>query len=767
MSEKELAGRMTPRPGVRRIGGAVDVSTLLEYALRLALAFIFTRARIFGVLSPFALSFLGAGAAGISGALTLIGALFGYLLSGDLIWSLKYICACVLVWAAMFVFRDSRFSKHPLFGPVTTLAMLFCVSFVYTSHSGWNAVNTALFAAELVVAGLAAAFYREAFSPYSGDARGALGVFAVFATTLMGLAGVTLFDFVSVGRTAAVFTVALCAWRNGVSGGALAGASLGAVLDLAFGGTPVFTVIYAVTGIVSGIFSQRGRVLFAAAFIVTNATVVLCMWRLSPNISPLYEAFLASVAITVLPAEALSRVGSLLPETSHPGGGYAARDYAGRKVAMTALAFRELAQTVRKTSGEGRNAEDISSVYALAANSVCASCSSRALCWEKNYASTMDALNHATRSALEHGKISQNDLPNHFNCQKLEDYTAAVNRELNLYFGRLRYRSRLSDSVGAALERYENIADVLYSLSDGITGDPAAIKRIERRFKAYLRGANINAAVSVYRTGGGRLRAEITGSGTNELARDKSWLDKLSAVAEVRLCAAPPDKSGRIVLMEAEPLSVSVGLASARKTPGAPCGDRGTYFKTDDGVIYIILADGMGTGEFAAECSGSVVHILERFLRSGMTPETSLKILNDVMLLQNETDTVSAAVDLMGIDLFSGETVMLKYGAAPTYVRDGMEVRITSCGNLAAGLNYDGEKERGSEPLSLGPGSIAVMISDGILPDGDDTWLRSLILSFHGDSPKELAGEIVETARSRFGGGDDMTALTVSVQKRA
>ncbi len=86
MSEKELAAGMSPRAGARKIGGSVDVSVLLQYVIRLALAFIFTRARIFGVFSPFALSFLGAGGPGVAGAVTLIGALFGYLLAGDLVW---------------------------------------------------------------------------------------------------------------------------------------------------------------------------------------------------------------------------------------------------------------------------------------------------------------------------------------------------------------------------------------------------------------------------------------------------------------------------------------------------------------------------------------------------------------------------------------------------------------------------------------------------------------------------------------------------------
>ena len=40
----------------------------------------------------------------------------------------------------------------------------------------------------------------------------------------------------------------------------------------------------------------------------------------------------------------------------------------------------------------------------------------------------------------------------------------------------------------------------------------------------------------------------------------------------------------------------------------------------------------------------------------------------------------------MSIDLFTGETLFYKYGAAPSYVRTGRTVRRVRSENLAAGL---------------------------------------------------------------------------------
>ena len=89
-----------------------------------------------------------------------------------------------------------------------------------------------------------------------------------------------------------------------------------------------------------------------------------------------------------------------------------------------------------------------------------------------------------------------------------------------------------------------------------------------------------------------------------------------------------------MTLLEAEPLAVSVGIAALKKRGEKVSGDRGSYFKTDSGVLCVILSDGMGTGSEAAKESAEIVGILEKFLRSGADPAVAMKLLNSVMLLR-------------------------------------------------------------------------------------------------------------------------------------
>ena len=111
--------------------------------------------------------------------------------------------------------------------------------------------------------------------------------------------------------------------------------------------------------------------------------------------------------------------------------------------------------------------------------------------------------------------------------------------------------------------------------------------------------------------------------------------------------------------------TVDWGSSQLTETGSRITGDAYRSLTTDTGRFVLILSDGMGTGEDAAAESVEAVEILERFLRSGVEPATAMKILNSVMLLRNGDEWGFATVDLMCVDLFTGETSFYKYGAAP------------------------------------------------------------------------------------------------------
>jgi len=217
--------------------------------------------------------------------------------------------------------------------------------------------------------------------------------------------------------------------------------------------------------------------------------------------------------------------------------------------------------------------------------------------------------------------------------------------------------------------------------------------------------------------------------------------------------------------VQSEPFMAVAGIAARKKDGETVSGDAGTWFKRPDGRLYVLLCDGMGSGLAANRESGLAVRLLEQFLKAGVETENALLILNSALSLRGEEEGGFTTVDLLQLDLFTGQAEIYKFGAAPTYVkkRDGVQ-RITGT-SLPAGVSAQGNIRPDRTRLRLEPGDGVLMGSDGICGSGEDDWVRKKLMTFGADSPKELARELIADGPEE-GGTDDRTALVVRLAHR-
>lgn len=732
--------------------------------------------RILGELNPFAVGLVAASPVGLGGVSTLFGAVFGYLMSGSFIWALKYISMSVLTYTALFVFRDTKLSKRIFFPALSALTMSMLIGAVYGFEAGWNFQVTSNFLIESVIICVTAYFYKMALSPWeSGTADymqemcHAVSVLLLLSTSLVFLSQIVIFDIISVGRALAMLLVLLVSFKGGLGAGCACGVAVGIAMDAAADISPFFCMVYAFSGLISGIFSKHGRLLFAVSFISANAAATLWSWKYAADLGVLYEAFIASVAFVVLPGSAMAKIGMLFPSNTSGYGVLKAREYTKTRVEQTANVFSELGKTVSLAVGSGKNDNGTAAIFDRASELVCRSCPQSSRCWQHKYETTLNVMNNLTPKIAQNGMVEESDFPKFFteDCEKFSEFLKAINDEIRSLAYRQKYKARLRENVETIYSQYSDISVILHDLASELGSNIVFEPTLERKLQKYLRSMDIDASTAVFRDKGGRLHAEITTGSLYSLKRDEQYLDKLSAVLGVRLCTSHErNRSGKLVLLEAEPFAVSVGIASIRKQGQSVSGDRGTYFKTDEGLLYILLSDGMGTGDWAAKCSGSTVDILEKFLRSGVAPETALNILNNLMLIKNETETICATIDLMCINLFTGDTSVFKFGAAPTYIRKGDTVKKIKSKKLAIGLESSVKSELDNFKMKLSPSSFAVIISDGVLGGSDDIWLGDLFAHFEGNNTKDLARAILKSAADKYGCEDDMTVLAVYIEER-
>lgn len=741
--------------------------------LNFLIAFLMSAIRISGYAAPFGVAAVAAAGSGLSGVCALAGATLGYLATGGLEWGVKYAAASVLVFTIRFVLQDMRVCGRSWFMPLCAILVMGLAGLLGSFASGLSAWDNILhIGVESLLAGAGAYFFREALSTEersteSAELRHEAAVAVFIGCAFAAVAGVEIFNVISIGRLFALLAVMTAALKGGLATGAAAGTVMGMIMDASYGGVPFYTMSYAFCGMLSGYFGKHGRLPFLLSFILADAFAVVCAWKWTAQTGALFEVFAASVIFMMLPPAIMTRIGAVFQPISVGAGESGLRRYVGKRVEGVAAAYSDLCDVVRRAV-EPVNDNDVAKIFDRAADVSCVRCKKKNECWNKNYIDTLDALNSAASIMADRGKLEARDLPARFKdkCVKLPEFIAAVNGELRAQAYRKQYGSRLEESRAAAWGQYEDFCVILGDVSRELGSLNGADPLAERRLIRYLRAQDIEADAAVFRDSGGRLRAVVESGRLRPLLEDPAYLDKLSNVLGVRLCRPKTGGEGRLVLLEAEPLAVAVGIASMKKKGESVNGDRGTYFKTDSGVLCVILSDGMGTGGDAAKESIEAVAILERFLRSGVEPATAMKVLNSVMLLRNGEEWGFATVDLLCIDLFSGEAVFYKYGAAPSYVKSGKTVRRISGESLAAGLMAGEGAAPDMVRMRLKPGSLAVVASDGVLADSNDGWLRDMMKTDGDKDMKTLARAVLRRAADEYGNTDDMTVLTVRVDMR-
>lgn len=209
-----------------------------------------------------------------------------------------------------------------------------------------------------------------------------------------------------------------------------------------------------------------------------------------------------------------------------------------------------------------------------------------------------------------------------------------------------------------------------------------------------------------------------------------------------------------------EAYTVKIGVAAQGRRGARISGDRGVCFHTDDGRLYAILCDGMGTGQDAAQESTTAVDTLSDLIQAGMQPDHAMEFLNGMYILR-DTGCFST-MDVLELSLITGQGTLYKWGAAPSYVKSGKIVKKLGTAAPPPGLGVGSTSSAEVIRLSLWGGDMLVLVSDGVVREETEDLLRS----YDGENVKELSSLLTAQAEAA-GGEDDMTAAVFRLDELA
>lgn len=749
--------------------------TLITGVQRFVLCAVLAQGTILGGYMPFGLAMTAALMARGAGLSALGGLVCGVMLRGDGFHGGIYAAAALLVLCVMSVCAGLRVMSERWFAPsVATFASAACTFVFLPLGAELTAPAVLTF---LLVQGITFGvcwMYGAAFAPPrdENDWRRPVTLLVLTATVLLSLSGINLFGVFAPARAGALLLVLAAAYLGGPAAGAAAGVAFGAAMDLNIGYGALFTCCYGLCALVAGLFHDSGRGWFSVCALGGG----LCAAMLGvehplfiPLIAELFCAVLMFAALPPFVWEAIRR--SLLPDTlMGEAASQRVRRLAGTCATEAAQAFYELYLAMLHGVSEGKAAGDrnIRAVFDYASDHVCKNCMLCTQCWQRDYVSTLAALNDVTQPMLQRGRAEMSDFPYHFaaRCARLPELMRAINSALFALRERESLRRQQEENQSLLARQYAGITDILRQLGAEVTKDETAQPLMERQVRRYAAAFGWIDRVCAVRDSQGRLTVELYGEGIDDIMKQGDGFSAgLSALLGVTL-TAPEKKKGsqgiHVEMHERAPYRAVVGIGRQQKEGASVSGDNACYFLTDTGTACLLLSDGMGSGAAASRDSRMLITSLERFLRAGISVGDALHAVSPALRLRSDGMRFTT-LDAFTLDLFSGRAENLKCGAAPTYMR--LNGRWTILPGTALPIGLAEEDELGDAvPLQMNDGDIVVLLSDGVTDGTDDKWVRQLLIAHAGDSPKEIAAQLVNEAKGR-GHDDDRTVMVMKIEK--
>lgn len=759
----EAWNRLREKPLSRPVDWSAALRQGMEAGIRMLLSAVISSVSVFGGQAPFGVAMAAAGGPGICGAASVLGACFGYLCQMELSQGLRYSAAAILVFAVAFAFYDVKRMQEGWLMPAVGAVMIAFTGMVTRSGLSWSGQAEIAFCAEIALCAVGTWCYRWTFAPKEEQRKKAVGTLFSLTTILMALEPLKLGN-VSLGSVLAAAAVLTVAYTGDAAESAVTGMMLGMGIDLSRGDGAVCCAVWGLGGALCASGLGGRRWMGAICFGLSGVFAALWVEQPSQLLGILEEGVLGAALFCMLPPAWLGQKGMRLMENTSVGEELGAVRLACGRLQAASKAFRTLYDSMYTAFVPPQNDNDVAMVFDRTAGRVCRGCSLWNVCWQKGYSDTFNALNDATAAMVERGRAEGKDFPSFFvnRCIKWKIFLETVNEELTALAYRRQYQAKVRENRAAVCRQYDQLSELLgqtaSELSQELTFDRAA----DRKIRDWMKRLGIGARTGVFRDGRGLLHLRAEGADCVLLERP-SRMRELGNLLGVPVRLEYREKES-LSLVQQEPLMAVAGIAARRKDGETVSGDAGTYFKCPDGMVYVLLCDGMGSGEAANRESSLAVRLLEQFLQAGVGARQALGTLSSALALRGEETGGFTTVDLLGIDLFTGESVLYKLGAAPSYVRQGESVRRIAGESLPAGLSEGTQPAMDEFPLHLAPGDWVVMISDGICGTQDDSWIMEELSGAGENSPKELA--CVLLSRSAQGATDDRTALVVRVERR-
>lgn len=682
-------------------------------SMAFASGFLFSGARLLGV--HFSLGVCAAALSGSYSPFAILGMFAYYALCGEFMMSVAKICSALLT-AVLAVFVKKHNFCNPVVLSVGACLVMLLVNSVEAVGRGYDGYMLAFNMIDAVICASAVLMFSSLADEYSSTRKlnisGMNGVSAailymIFVCTLTSIP----FPF-DIGRIFASVVLLYFAKRYRAAGGALIGVLTACGTAMCEPSLTSNTLIMASSGLICGALFALSDLAAVSAFVVSTLISLAAVGVNSDTFVMFWDIVIGTIISVIIPSD-IFRIGrsfltsskstvDLVGQTASSRLGYAAKTLSDVRRDISVISLK-IGDRYKPVSAAKR--VDMA---------VCSKCGCCDIC-RKNRAGHNKALSVLENISLSYGTVTMEDINSFMPfCSnkpvieaaflKASDELAfenandiAVSRMRELLCEQLLSMEELLNDMSGRVSRIKEVDELLCSRAKELF-DICGCK---------------GARVCVYTNESRRtfVEAFVNGSFKSDLVRLTVRLSDIVGCDMEMPSINVIGKVTRLVFTEKPELEANIATYQASCMGGEYCGDTVDTITLNESERYIILSDGMGTGERARLDSMFTVSLVRRLISSGISMSCAERLINSALCVKSWDESFST-LDIIKLDLFSHTVSFLKAGAAASYIiREGSVIKIAS-NALPTGILTKCEPD--VTQLKINAGDMIIITSDGV-----------------------------------------------------
>lgn len=611
-----------------------------------------------------------------------------------------------------------------------------------------------------------------------------IGATIIVAIASMAFNSISIFGL-HLSNIIIIFFVMLLGWKNGMVVGCTAGLSMGLVFSMIELQNGMQIAVFAVAGILAGLFNRFGKIGVILGFILGNSLLIYLSNGDTLRIVYFREIFIAAIGLILVPNKIKIEIEDLVGKNKLLNNiGENRLQQSEEIINKLNIISNTISNLVEDKKEVIENIdEDFKDILFDNLEEI-----SNNMFYEEIINENTGIADDIFVSLQKNDIFLENDmieiLKKHNNFIIMQDSGIKSDLQEMLKIINRSYKM-LQIEITKKQEKNKNLKNIkkgLKDISNAINNavNPNENDKIsklslkERELNAILKNKCPNLILTKIRQTQNQ-KYIVNLSFANDKVKDKQIIAAISNILSknlgVKIIFQKDMKKENYVqcYMSEDKYALQVGSSKVSKDGSNVSGDCNLQMKLEDGKYLLAISDGMGTGRKARESSKLAIQMLENMLSNGFDDEDLMNFINDSLNFNTDSEMYST-LDFAILDLYTGKMKIAKSGACNSYIKNRKKIQVIKSKTMPVGIVDKIEFD--IHELVVSDGDIIVMCSDGLLDSQNDLkqdWIEEYLRNINTTNVQKVADLIVaEAIDNNFGvAKDDITVIVAKVVKKS